>query len=258
MVENCIYKTVDLVAGEKFVLPPGATVLSVTDAGAIESSCNTDFKEEPLVCFYMQWAVNKDVEGIKSVWNPFLPPPVGGMPIAITLPEINNAWDPDDDETDGTIIVTNFGAINQIIPAGMSCQDFSSIESTLASSSISGLLSSRRFNSETRYDDVESSADISFLGNYGDSGYILYGFWFKAIEEIGNTVYIEIQGNSGNTGTPTRYYAQLMDCADYPVTSEIPTSGNGGTSRGPDISTTTTTTFNTDPYTTTTTTTTIP
>ena len=49
-----------------------------------------------------------------------------------------------------------------------------------------------------------------------------------------------------------------MDCADYPVTSEIPTSGNGGTSRGPDISTTTTTTFNTDPYTTTTTTTTIP
>jgi hypothetical protein len=254
MPENCIYKTIDLVAGEKFVLPPGAEVLYVSDSGAVESSCNTEFEEKPLLCYYMQWAINVDVEGIKTVWNPFLPPP-GNLPIVITLPEINNAWDPDDDETDGAIIVTNIGAAGQVIPAGMSCQDFPSIESALASSSINGLVTNRRFNSETRYDDIESSADISFMGNYGDAGYILYGFWFKAIEEIGNTVYVEIQGNSGNTGTPTRYYAQLMDCADYPVTSEIPTSGSGGTSRGPDVSTTTTTTFDLSPFATTTTTT---
>lgn len=264
MPENCIYRTIELFAGEKFVLPAGAEVLAVSDSSLIESSCGGSFPTQELVCYYMQWAVNVDVEGIRQV---FLPT---ALPIApsfgpIELPNMNNAWDPDDDETDATITILNVGVAGQVIPGGFSCQSLTSLESTIAANPINGLVTNRKFQHFDVFDTMSAGSATNFFGpgNYGSSGYTLYGMWFKALEEIGNTVYVEIQGNSGNTGTPTRYYAQQMDCADFPNTSEV-ASSSGGMSITPTSTTTTTTEFHpefsitTTTTTSTTTTTTVP
>lgn len=256
MPENCIYKTVDLVVGEKFVLPAGAEILAVSDSSLIESTCSSDLPEQELSCFYMQWAVNVDVEGNRQV---FL---AAALPVApstgpIKLPTMNNAWDPDDDETSPSILVTNVGGAGLVIPGDFSCQSLTSLESAIAANStLNGLLSSRKFNHIDVFDTMDAASSTNFFGpgNYGDSGYTLYGMWFKAIEEIGKTVYVEIQGQSGNTGTPTRYYAQLMDCADFPNTSEVASSSGGINTSGGESTSTTTTVLDPSFYLTTTTT----
>lgn len=256
MPENCIYKTVELQAGEKFVLPAGAEILAVSDNSLVESSCAGDLPEKDLVCFYMQWAVNVDVEGKRQV---FL---ATALPVApatgpIKLPKMNNAWDPDDDETDPTITVTNVGGAGLVIPGGFSCQSLTSLESLIAANStLNGLLTNRKFNHIDVFDSMDTASATNFFGpgNYGNSGYTLYGMWFKAIEEIGKTIYVEIQGNSGNTGTPTRYFAQLMDCSDFPTTSEVASSSGGVSTPPPEPSVTTTTSLDPGFYLTTTTT----
>lgn len=247
-MSNCIYKSVDMVAGEVFILPPGAEVIGVTN-DSVTSSCGNDLPTVELACFYMQWAINIDPEGDRFVFSPLTVtagiPPIGPGTMPIHLPKVNNAWDPDDDETSPSIIVTNIGVAGQVIPGGMSCQDFTSIESAILVNAANGLVTNRKWLHEDRFDSISALTQANFLLNsYGDSGYILYGLWFKAIKEIGETVYIEIQGNSGNTGTPTRYYAQLMDdCSEYPTTSEVASSGtvNGITSTTTTSTTTTTT-----------------
>ena len=52
-IDNCIYKSATLAAGEQFNLPPGAILVSATDTNAITSTCPIPALEEP-ACYAIQ------------------------------------------------------------------------------------------------------------------------------------------------------------------------------------------------------------
>ncbi len=231
-----------MVAGETFVLPAGAEVVSVTDSSVIESTCDETFEEKPLLCYKLRWVINVDSEGSIN-YLPLLNAPV-------IIPEANNAWDNEGGDTPD-ISISYYSIAGQPVEYGGLAVDLASLESALAASPLGGLLNERKYNSEFR-ESVDGTDAINWNGNFS-SGYTWFEIAFKAIKEVGDTVYLQFRGESGNIGDIARYYALEIDCADYPVTTQVASSG-GGTNPA---STTTTTTAN-DFAITTTTTTTIP
>lgn len=231
---NCIYKTVDLIAGEKFVLPPGAEIVSVSDESLIESTCpDTIFPVSEKKCYIMAWTLNYDTEGSIN-YLPLLNAPV-------IIPEANNAWDNEGGST-ADISISKYSIAGAIIPLEVSADDFIGIESALASSSYGGLLTERKYNSEFR-ESVDGTDSVNWNGDFS-SGYTIYYFAFKCIPEIAETVYFEFFGASENIGAIPRYFAQEIDCADYPTTSQV---ASGGSPLNPLATTTSTTTTTTTP-----------
>lgn len=219
MATNYIYKTVDMVAGEKLVLPSGGEVIGVTDSSLVTSTCSDELPDVELACFYMQWAINVDPEGDRMVFSPAFPL----VTLPIKIPKINNAWDPDDDGP--PILVLNFGITGQVAAINVNCQDFTSLEGAIITSSFGALLSSRKWNHEEHIEPLTAAESTNWLGQGNfRSGYYIYQLAFKAIKEIGETAYLELQGPNGNTGSPTRYYAQPLDCAEFPLTTEVVSS----------------------------------
>ncbi len=243
MPTNCIYKSIDLVAGEKFVLPPGATVISVSDESLIESTCDGAFATSETLCYSISWAINFDTEGSLHYL------PLFNLPVII--PEANNAWDNEGGDTPD-ISISHYAVAGTVTPLGSTATDFASLESALASGSAAGLLQDRKYNSV--YRESVTGADSTNWNGQFSSGYTLYTFSFKAIPEVAATVYLQFLGESGNIGSVPRYFAQEIDCADFPTTTEQPSTGRPSFP----ASTTTTTTVNPTTTTSTTTTTTLP
>lgn len=241
MPTNCIYKTVDLVAGEKFVLPAGAEVISVSDSSLIESTCDTtNLTTAETKCYSISWAITYDTEGLINYFPlPFNPP--------VIIPKANNAWDNKGGDF-ADISISHYGVAGNVIALGSTATDFTAMESAFASGPAAGLLTSRKYNSVYR-ESVTGVDAVNWNGGFS-SGYTLYTFSFKALEEVANTVYLQFFGPSGNIGSIPRYFAQEIDCGDYPTTTEVASSGRPAS---PD-STTSTTTFATTTSTTTTTT----
>lgn len=230
MPTNCIYKTVNLIAGEKFILPPGAEIVSVSDDGVIESSCpDTLFPVAETKCYTMAWTITFDTEGTINYF------PLLNVPIII--PEANNAWD---NEGADKIKISFYSIAGVSTALGTDADDFVGLESALASSPYGGLLSERKYNSEYR-ESVTGVDSVNWNGDF-KSGYTIYYFSFKATEEIAKTVYLEFFGPTENTGTIPRYFAQEIDCADYPATSQV---ASGGSPLNPLTTTTTSTTTTT-------------
>lgn len=229
-----------MVAGEKFVLPSGAEVISVSDDSVIESSCgDTTFPVKELKCYTIRWVLNYDSEGLINYFPlPFNPP--------IIIPEANNAWDNEGGDTPD-ISISFYSIAGTTIPLGSTASDLTALETALAASPVGGLLTDRKYNSEFR-ESVDGVDSTNWNGGFS-SGYTWYELAFKAIPEVADTVYLQFFGESGNIGGIPRYVAQEIDCADYPTTTQV-ASGGGGVNPA---STTTTTTNAT-----TTTTTTIP
>lgn len=48
--QNCVYKSVNLIAGETFTIPAGAELVSVSSLGSISTTCSTANLEE-LACY---------------------------------------------------------------------------------------------------------------------------------------------------------------------------------------------------------------
>lgn len=225
---NCIYKSVNLIAGEKFVLPAGAEIVSVSDDSVLESSCpNTVFPVAENKCYRISWTLTSDSEGLINYFPlPFNPP--------IIIPEANNAWD---NEGSDKIQISFYSIAGVSTALGTNADDFVGLESALASSSYGGLLLDRKYNSEYR-ESVTGVDDINWNGDF-HSGYTIYYFSFRATEEIAKTVYLEFFGPTENTGDIPRYFAREIDCADYPTTSEV---ASGGSPLNPVTTSTTSTT----------------
>lgn len=230
MATNCIYKSVDLVAGEVFVLPPGAEIVSVTDDTVLESSCaDTIFPVQERKCFQIRWAITYDSEGLINYFPlPFNPP--------IIIPEANNAWDNEGGDTPD-ISISQYGLAGQVYPMGISATDFAAMESAFVSSPVGSLLGDRKYNHNER-ESVDGVDSVNWNGDF-HSGYNEFVFTFRAVQEVADTFYLQFFGASGNIGSVPRYYAQEIDCADYPTTTEV---ASGGNPFAPAPSTTTTTT----------------
>lgn len=226
---NCIYKSVSLIAGETFVLPPGAEIVSVSDDSVIESSCpGTEFPIAENKCYRISWTATSDTEGLINYFPlPFNPP--------IIIPEANNAWD--NEGGDDRIKIQYYSIANVAVSLGTDFDDFVALESALASSAYGGLLTDRKYNHEYR-ESVTGADSTNWNGDF-KSGYTIYYFSFKATEEIAKTVYLEFFGPTENTGEVPRYFAKEIDCADYPSSSEV---ASGGSPLNPLTTSTTTTT----------------
>jgi len=232
---GCIYKSVDLVAGETFVLPPGAEVISVSDASVIESSCEQEFTVAEKLCYTIDWALTYDTEGLINYFPlPFNPP--------IIIPDANNAWDNEGDDPD--ITIASYAAAGVIVPLGTPATDFTALEASIASSSIGALLTNRKYNSGY-VSGINNADNINWNGDF-QSGFTVYQLAFKAVPEVAATVYLEFFGASGNIGSIPRYFAKEIDCDGYPTRTEVASSGSP-------VNTTTTTTTTTTSTTTTTT-----
>ncbi len=217
--QNCIYKSVNMAAGEVFVLPPGAVLISVSDTGAITSSCPDPLPVAELKCYKIRWVLNHDnPDGQKTIMSGFL------GPVGVQIPDSNNAWE-DSSRDRGPITIENFSIGNQVTSASsISARNLSGLESKISSSSSGGALGSRMYQSgfqETPLVGAESGQwDAPGASGWSD-GYDWYELYFKTVEDIAKGVYIEIAGASGNVGNVPRFFPIEIDCDDYPTTSVV-------------------------------------
>src|SRR6188768_2568101 len=101
MAETCVYKAITMVAGETFVLPPGAVLIGTTDSGAVTSSCPAPIPDTDLKCYVIQYVTNIDEDTTTKQVSP-----LGGLPGSIVMPSRNNAWD---SAEGGPITITHIG-----------------------------------------------------------------------------------------------------------------------------------------------------
>lgn len=226
---NCIYKTVTLQAGEKFVLPPGAEIVSVSDTGAVESDCTADLPEAEMKCYRIRWVTNVDTEGPLLYIGGFV---TGG----VVIPARNNAWD--DEESAFRIKISNISVGNVVATAGCGIADLASLEGYFASSGLGGSLMDRKYLAGANTSNDDPGAFPGFAGAFV-GGYNWYEMYFKAPEEIALTVYIEAGSEDNNIADIPRFFAREIDCADYPTTTVV----NPQLAVGTTTSTTTTTTI---------------
>lgn len=223
-VQNCIYKSVVLSAGETFVLPPGAEIITVSNLAAITSSCDDDLPQEELKCYRISWVTNIDPNGSKTVPALVtLPPFGGGLGAAhIVIPDTGNAWEQGDDDTNN-LTVANISIAGTVFSSGADLSDYTAIDASITSSSVGGILSERKY---THYDTIQSLtvAEQAMWGSWWRSGYTMHSFYFKTIPTIAPTVYLEFNSDTndygGNIGSIPRYFAQEVDCLTYPTTTE--------------------------------------
>ena len=213
--QNCIYKAVTMKAGEVFVLPPGAELISVTDANAVTSSCSDNLPEAELKCYRVAWVFNTDEEGMTGA---AIQTGIGPVPGIIEIPDFNNAWDAE--ESPRSIIIDSI-SLGGTITTGLSIdpQQFSQIESTIAGLSSGGLLMDRKY----KRNEALSPLTLFQYGYWPTgyrSGYIEYNLYFKATEDIAKTMYLQFSG-SENIGSVPRYTPGEIDCEDYPTDSDI-------------------------------------
>lgn len=210
---NCIYRSVNLAAGETFVLPPGATLISVSDTNAVTSSCSEALPQSDNKCWRINWVTNVDDEGLKFFIGGFI---TGN----VVIPERNNAWDNEESAFD--IVVSNISAGGTIITPAVNCKvdDLTLIENIINNSAISGLMAERKYAITDHVTDNDPGLFPGFEPGLA-GGYRVYSFYFKATEEIAKTVYIEFLSGDENIGDIPRYFAREIDCDDYPVTSIV-------------------------------------
>lgn len=212
-------------AGETFVLPPGAELISASDSGAITSSCSTPIPTVPTKCWQIMWVLNLDSEGGKTVRAIVAVPPIAvGLGNAlIDIPNTGNAWEVGDDDT-ADITIENISIGGNVVSSSVSCTDFTNIENTIAGSSSGALLSDRKYNMFTKKQSLTFSEN-EMWGDWWESGYKVYTFSFKATEEIAKTVYLEFATtlDPTNIGSIPRYFAKELDCDNYPTTSLVTT-----------------------------------
>lgn len=213
---NCIYKAVSLKAGEVFVLPPGATLVSVTDANAVTSSCSDDLPEAELKCYRVAWIMNTDEEG--DTHGVVQAAPLTPVPGVIKIPDFNNAWD--GEEGDGTIVIDSI-SLGGTVTTGLTvdAQNFSAIESMVSGLSSSALLIERKYHKNEVLTDL-SLTEQGFWPDGYRSGYIEYNMYFKATEDIAKQFYLQFSGKP-NIGSIPRYTPSEIDCEDYPTESDI-------------------------------------
>lgn len=219
----CKYKSITMTAGETFVLPPGAEIISVSDLTAVTNSCPDPLPTEELLCYRITWVTNIDPEGSKTV--PALvtfPPFGGGLGTAhIVIPNTGNAWEQGDDDTNN-VTISNISIAGTVFTCGASLSDYTSIEASIVASSVGGIMSDRKYN----YSDTIQSltfAEQAMWGSFWRSGYRVHSLHFKTIPTLASTIYLEFNSDTndsgGNVGDIPRYFAREIDCTTYPTTT---------------------------------------
>lgn len=220
VTQNCIFKSVVLGNGETFVLPPGAILLGATDSSLISSSClDQVIPDTELLCYHITWVLNLDPEGARTVHLAVgFPSPAAGP---ITIPEAVNAWE--DDDGAGTPITIDKISIGGIIfSAGVNCRDFGALEASLAGSSAGSALLDRKYIKTEHIEPLTAGESAAWGGqSQFRTGYITFEFFFKTLDDIAPDVYFEFGGGQGNISSLTRIYPVVLDCADYPTTTDI-------------------------------------
>jgi hypothetical protein len=219
----CIYKSVTMSAGETFVLPPGAEIISVSDLGAITNSCPDPLPTEELSCYRISWVLNIDPEGSKTVPALVTLPPFGGGlgTAVVAVPNTGNAWEDGDGDT-AAVNIDKVSIAGTVVSAGVQCADFTALEAVIAGSSVGGILSDRKYNF---YDTIQplTVAEQAMWGSWWQSGFRMYTMHFKSIPTLAATVYLEfvsaLNADGGNIGSIPRYFAQEVDCLTYPTTT---------------------------------------
>lgn len=215
--DNCIYKAVNMAAGEVFVLPPGAVLISVSDTGAVTSSCPGDLPQADIKCWSIKWVMNWDQEGDQLAAiqiSPFV-----WIPGNMKIPVFQNAWD--DEDGDGAIIISNISIGNQLSATSVGASDFASLEQAIAASPAGALMMDRKYKHFDKPSDLSNNEQLFWIDGYR-SGYVIYAVYFKATEDMAKTVYLEFTGDE-TIGNIPRYFAAEMDCEDYPGDTEVPT-----------------------------------
>lgn len=220
----CKYKSVTMTAGEVFVLPPGAEIISVSDLSAVTSSCPDPLPTEELSCYRITWVINIDPEGSKTV--PALvtfPPFGGGLGTAhIVIPNTGNAWEDYDGDT-APILIDKVSIAGTTFSAGGNVGDFSALEAAIVASSVGGIMSERKYN---HYDTIQplTVAEQAMWGSFWRSGFAVHTLHFKTIPSLAPTIYLEflstMNSDGGNIGDIPRYFAREVDCSTYPTTTE--------------------------------------
>lgn len=226
---NCIYKSVTLTAGETFVLPPGAELISASDSNAITNSCGTEIPNVPIKCWRIAYVLNEDPEGEKTV-NAFVYPAGSILPprpgIAIVdIPSTGNAWEQGDGDGTDWINVHTFSIGGNITTADIKCNDFTALEAAFQTSSAGALLTDRKWNSWFKEQSL-SGLESPQWGSFWKSGYHIISLHFKATEEIAKSVYLEFQSSvspstESNVGSIPRFFAEEINCDDYPSTTLV-------------------------------------
>lgn len=230
ITENCIYRSVTMVTGETFVLPPGAAVISTSDNTLVTSSCG-ELAVAQTKCYRMHWVMNEDWEGSTLV---------GGLsPATVNIVNINNAWEDTDNNSSPVYIGKMGGLSNTPIDNGttVSISDLNALENAIASSGISGALSNRKYKYGTATSDMINNA----IGNQ-ESGYHAYDFYFRTTDDIAKLFYLEVTGDGDNIIHTARMFAFEINCDDFDaITTDVVACDPNVTTNPNDPVTTTTT-----------------
>lgn len=227
---TCLYKSIDLIAGEQFILPPGATIINTTVVGAVTSNCPISFPTEGLACYKIQWTSNLDKDGATTFFAPGYPGTSACLSPFITLPLMNkvSAWE-EGDSIESPIIITEIGTKSSSKSVGsIHATDLTSLENSIRNSPFSGLLNNRKYNSGV-YISPQTSAEQVQWGNRNQSGFYYYELYFKGIPSLVKDFYIQLGGGTdvgsglNNKGTLTNFLPMSVDCATYPTTSTVVT-----------------------------------
>lgn len=226
---NCIYKSVTLSAGETFVLPPGAELISASDTNAITSSCPDPIPNVPVKCWRIAYALNEDPEGGRTINAIIALPPIGGGlgTAQAVIPGTGNAWEQGDGDGTDWINIHTLSIGGSITTVDIACNDFTNLEAAFQTSSTGALLTERKWNSWFKEQPLTFAEDAQW-GNWWKSGYHIVSLHFKATEEIAKTVYLEFQSSvaivgESNIGDIPRFFAREIDCEDYPTTTLVTT-----------------------------------
>lgn len=234
--QNCIYKTVKMAAGETFVLPPGATLISASDASAVTSSCPDPIPNIPQKCWRLAWVLNQDPDGgrnVRAIVN--LPPLGGGLGTAeIVIPKTGNAWEMGDGDGTDLITISKISIGGNISIANIPCNIMTQVDTAVTSNTAGALLSDRKYGIFANIQDLTFAEQQQWQG-WWQSGYFILAMYFKATEEIAKTVYFEFASSTGTTftniGSLPRMYAEEIDCEAYPTTTLVPSCDDGNFNR---------------------------
>ncbi len=217
---NCIYKSVTMSAGETFVLPPGAELISVSDIGAVTSSCPDPLPNVEMKCWKIRWVDNIDPQSSGPGTLVSGATGIGAIPVLIELPTINNAWD---NEEGGPITIDKISILGTVTDTtGLHIHDLAGLENAIAGSPSGSILTDRKYKSGENLTALTSGSAGNFNNNY-DAGYRWSELWFKASQESAETVYLQFLSASDNIGNNARFFANEEDCEAYPTTSDLPT-----------------------------------
>lgn len=156
---NCVYQSITLSAGEKFILPPGAEIISATNVNALTSSCPLSTADiETPACYSIQ--IQESIsDGGDAAYNDVI---LTGVTISNTFYNFSSGVNPANNEGTPTSFITILTTRLDELGLGVLFSDWSGYQKDIPSSGDAAMITMLCFKT------IPSIGDNMFFTAYGD------------------------------------------------------------------------------------------